>query len=151
MKLKCIISICLSVSLVMAQVPSIDVSGRDGIKGSPGHSYNPSPRSAGFGSGSRGRSGGHAGPSTPGQNAGGIQVHLKDKEIVAGQPMQAVVEMDATFITADNNPGKERKTFAVGSQGFMHLQAKGGRGGGGGTGGTGEGGQDGANGSDATR
>lgn len=119
----------------------VDVSGREGLYGSPG-----SHGSSGMGSGGDGSSGGNAGPAEAGQNAGIIHALLSPDPSDSNN-----VLIGGTNTSADGHDERLSRTVALGDTGFIDLVARGGAGGQGGYGGAGGAGAPGSPGADATR
>lgn len=119
---------------------SIDVSGKDGVNGSNGASHNTQASMN-----THGRNGGDATPSTPGEDAGQVQLHL------IGQPQAGAFILRGNIAAPGGKATPVEKTIQIGSQGYLYLSARGGNGGNGGHGGRGQDGGDGSDGTDATR
>jgi hypothetical protein len=125
---------------VAAPLATFDVSGQDGPQGADGR-HGPS----GSVTGQNGDSGTNAGPSTPGDSAGMINLELKADD-AAGS-----VSLSGDMVLARGEKRQIRNLVVVGETGTIELLATGGQGGRGGNGGNGGNGCYGHRGSDATQ
>lgn len=123
---------------------SISVDGARGRDGSKERDYSTSPGA----SSGRGNNGSNATRSTPGQDAGSINITLSD---ISSPGQASEVRLSGHKITADGRRVQINDTLNFGRGQVLNLSALGGRGGDGGHGGNGQGGCNGRDGRDARK
>lgn len=123
----------------------IEVFGQPGHKGQDGTSYVHAPSRPG----TRGHRGGDAGPASPGQHAGAVEIHLRHGESAGSRRNQLVWMGQATL--ASGQAASLRQQTEIGKRGFLFIDGHGGKGGNGGRGGNGGPGSQGYAGRNATR
>ncbi len=133
---------CVSIATRAADLPTFDVSGKNGAHGAKGNpDYSTSAGTSE--TGNDGRDGGHAGRATPGQNAGAIRLELTSSQ-------EGFVNITGNLkYPNEQNEGVNLRQIPIGKLDYIWAIAKGGRGGNGGVGGDGEGGNKGTRGRDA--
>ncbi len=121
----------------------IDISGTPGQHGKAGQDHLHLPRV----SGAHGRHGGNAGPSERGHNAGWVKFNL----CTTGGPRNQTLGISGTVLENGKEQEFDVQSIEIQNDGYVFIQAPGGRGGNGGRGGHGQRGSDGPRGRDATR
>ena len=121
----------------------IDISGPAGQHGTPGLNHHLPPP----GSGAHGQRGGNAGPSERGHDAGSIDLHLHH----AGGPKTHLLQVSGTVRGDQHERDLDIPNLEMQTDGYLFIEAVGGRGGNGGQGGNGQPGATGSRGRNATR
>lgn len=121
----------------------IDISGHSGQHGKAGLNHHTLPP----GSGTHGQPGGSAGPSERGHDAGSVDLHLHQ----VGGPKVHLLQVSGTLRIDQDERELEIHNLAIKTDGYLFIEALGGRGGDGGRGGNGQPGATGSHGRNATR